>query len=167
VKTLVDQLSSYASYHRDRRNIATHLVGIPLIVQSLVILLSRPAIALGGVSASPAWVVTVVALLYYLRLDRTFGWIMAVVLALGVCVGAWAATLSTPQWLALGAGGFVLGWVIQFIGHVFEGRKPAFFDDIMGLLIGPLFVVAEVFFAMGGFADLKHEVERRAGPVRS
>ena len=43
----------------------------------------------------------------------------------------------------------MVGWVIQFVGHVFEGRKPAFVDDIMGLIIGPLFVVAEVGFALG------------------
>ena len=42
MKTLVDHLSQYASYHRDPRNIATHFVGIPLIVLAVTILLSRP-----------------------------------------------------------------------------------------------------------------------------
>jgi uncharacterized membrane protein YGL010W len=43
----------------------------------------------------------------------------------------------------------VVGWVIQFVGHYYEGRKPAFVDDITGLIIGPLFVVAEAAFLMG------------------
>lgn len=43
MKTLVDHLSQYANYHRDPRNIATHFVGIPMIVLAVTILLSRPA----------------------------------------------------------------------------------------------------------------------------
>ncbi|MCS6945240.1 MAG: DUF962 domain-containing protein, partial [Sutterellaceae bacterium] len=55
---------------------------------------------------------------------------------------------------------------IQFVGHYFEGRKPAFLDDLLGLLIGPLFVVAEAGFALGIGRALKAEIEARAGPTR-
>ena len=44
MRTLIDHLSNYADYHRDRRNILTHLVGVPLIVSAVAILLSRPAL---------------------------------------------------------------------------------------------------------------------------
>ena len=44
---------------------------------------------------------------------------------------------------------FLLGWTFQFVGHYFEGRKPAFVDDLAGLLVGPMFVTAEVLFALG------------------
>ncbi len=27
---------------------------------------------------------------------------------------------------------FVIGWAIQFVGHHYEGRKPAFVDDVTG-----------------------------------
>ena len=30
--SLADRLASYAEYHRDKRNIATHFVGIPMIL---------------------------------------------------------------------------------------------------------------------------------------
>lgn len=56
---------------------------------------------------------------------------------------------ATAAWLASGIGLFVVGWIIQFVGHYYEGRKPAFVDDLVGLLIGPLFLVAETAFAMG------------------
>ena len=39
---------------------------------------------------------------------------------------------------------FIAGWVLQFVGHVFEGRRPAFLDDLRQLLIAPLFVVQEL-----------------------
>ena len=40
-KTLIDQLSQYAAYHRDRRNIATHFIGVPMIVLAVQTLLAR------------------------------------------------------------------------------------------------------------------------------
>ncbi|GFD75804.1 hypothetical protein ACI7YQ_13725 [Alteromonas marina] len=51
------------------------------------------------------------------------------------------------------------------VGHHFEGKKPAFVDDIMGLAIGPLFVLAELSFDLGLRKALKEEIERRSGPV--
>ena len=41
MKTLVEHLTAYASYHRDKRNIATHFVGIPMIVVGTQSLLAR------------------------------------------------------------------------------------------------------------------------------
>jgi uncharacterized membrane protein YGL010W len=71
-----------------------------------------------------------------------------------------------PMWAGATAGLFVGGWAIQFLGHYFEGKKPAFLDDIKGLLDGPLFLVAETAFALGLSPELREEVERRAGPTR-
>jgi uncharacterized membrane protein YGL010W len=142
-------LSAYAAYHRDRRNVATHLVGIPMIVLAVVVLLSRPQWAIGGGALTPALVLSVVASAYYLRLDRRFGAVMALLLAaccwLGLAIGAQGVGL----WLGWGLGLFVVGWAFQFVGHGFEGRKPAFVDDLKSLLVGPLFVVAEVAFLLG------------------
>ncbi len=56
--------------------------------------------------------------------------------------------------------------MLQFIGHHYEGKKPAFVDDIMGLAIGPLFVLAELSFELGLRSALKEEIERRSGPVK-
>lgn len=166
MKTLEDQLSAYAAYHRDPRNIATHFVGIPLIVLAVTVLLSRPAFGVSGLVLSPAVLAAAAASAYYLRLGRGLGLLMAALLALCVWFGAWAANLSTTAWLVIGVGGFVVGWVFQFIGHFWEGRKPAFVDDLAGLIIGPLFVVAEALFGFGMLAALKAEVEARSGPVR-
>ena len=166
MKSLLDQLSNYADYHRSARNITTHLIGVPMIVLAVVALLSRPAWMVGLLPVSPAVLVTIAMLLFYLRMDLAFGLIMTVLYGLALWFGAWAASLETPLWLALGLGGFAVGWVIQFVGHYFEGRKPAFFDDVVGLAIGPLFVVAEILFKLGAFSKLKDQIEQRSGPVR-
>lgn len=166
MKTLEDQLSNYAAYHRDARNIATHFVGIPMIVLALTILLSRPVVDVGGLSLAPALLTTIAACVYYLMLDLALGLLMTVLLLAACLAGAWSATLSTGAWLALGLGGFVLGWVFQFVGHFWEGRKPAFVDDIAGLIIGPLFVVVEALFLLGMLPRLRATIEQRAGKVR-
>ena len=61
---------------------------------------------------------------------------------------------------------FFVGWLIQFIGHYFEGRKPAFVDDLIGLLIGPLFIAAEAGFLLGMRTDVEDAVIAKAGPTR-
>lgn len=89
-------------------------------------------------------------------------------LLLGLClwVGQALAMQTTMLWLSAGLGAFVVGWIIQFVGHYYEGRKPAFVDDVSGLIIGPLFVVAEAAFMLGLCPALKSAVETSAGPVR-
>ncbi len=174
MKTCTEHLIQYAGYHRDKRNIATHFVGIPMIVLAVTILLSRPAlwhfgsheapwVYLGMVS--PAWIAAALLAAYYLVLDLRLGLIMAAFLAGCVTLGAYLAFASTTVWLLWGAGLFVLGWIIQFLGHYFEGRKPAFTDDVMGLAIGPLFVLAEVLFIFGLRRDLSAPIEAKVGPT--
>ena len=40
---------------------------------------------------------------------------------------------------------FVVGWILQFIGHAFEGNKPAFFRNPIYLLVGPFWWVKKLF----------------------
>jgi uncharacterized membrane protein YGL010W len=167
MRPLVEHLASYAAYHRDPRNIATHWVGIPMIVAAILILLSRPMFELGGVVLTPAWCLALLFLVaYYIPLHWGLGLVFAVVFGVGCAVGQRVAEQPTVVWLGWGIGLFVVGWVLQFVGHFFEGRKPAFADDLIGLLQGPLFLLAEALFVLGWRRDLHAEIVRRHGPVR-
>ncbi|WP_415772641.1 DUF962 domain-containing protein [Pseudomonas sp. LB3P38] len=166
MKSLVDHLSQYAAYHRDPRNIATHFIGIPLIVVAVAVLLSRPEWSLAGVWVSPAVLLALASAWFYLRLELRLGVLMTVLLGLCIWLGHVLAQQSTLVWLASGIGMFVVGWAIQFVGHHYEGRKPAFVDDVTGLIVGPLFVVVELAFLLGLRHDLKVQIEARAGGVR-
>lgn len=160
-------LQQYAEYHRDRRNIATHFVGVPMIVFGVAVLLARGAVPLqaaGGFQVTAAWVMFALSGLWYLTrgalglgLAVTTGVGLLVWLAHGVAGG------STASWLGWGLGFFGVGWVVQFIGHYYEGRKPAFADDLVGLLVGPMFVVMEALAPLGLFRGLMQAVERHAG----
>lgn len=166
MKTLTDHLAQYAAYHRDPRNIATHVVGIPMIVVSIQALLARVVWWPGAWPMGLAELVTALALLFYARLDRRLALLMGLLLALGLWIAHGLADLPRGEWLSWSLGLFVVGWIFQSIGHVFERRKPAFVDDLIGLLVGPLFLSAEAVFALGGRRELADAVTQRAGPVQ-
>lgn len=166
LKTLAQHMSSYARYHRDPRNIATHFVGIPMIVLAVTILLSRPQWVWGAWLMSPAWVVVALVSMFYLRLHLGLGAVLSALLVGCALLSEALAAGPTSQWLGWGLGLFSVGWVFQFVGHFYEGRKPAFVDDLVGLLQGPMFVLVEALFALGLLSDLRQTVEADAGPVR-
>ena len=158
----LELMVQYAAYHRDKRNIATHFIGIPMIVFAVGVLLARVDVA--GISL--AWIIWALATAWYLTrgnfvLGLATSIINGVLIALAQTLGA----LGTGGWLAWGIGAFVVGWVFQFVGHYYEGRKPEFVDDIVGLLVGPMFVVCEWLFALGWGNDLRAAIEARVGPT--
>jgi uncharacterized membrane protein YGL010W len=166
MKTVEENLTQYAAYHRDRRNIATHFVGIPMIVFAVILALATAAIPVGPMAVTVAALVSIAACVYYFNLDRVFGVTMAIVLfAMCAAASEITARMSTGAALGAAAATFVLGWALQFLGHKFEGMKPAFYDDLMQLAIGPLFVCAEIFFLLGAKPDLRRYIEERVGPT--
>ncbi len=159
-------LTQYASYHRDKRNIATHVIGVPMIVFAVGVLLARPQWDIGFMAFTPAWLVFAVFMLWSLtRGALALNLVTVMVVGVLMHLAHGVSGGSTALWLAWGVGGFVLGWVIQFIGHYYEGRKPAFVDDVVGLAVAPMFVVLEVLAPLGAFSALMTEIERQAGPT--
>lgn len=165
MKTLTDHLTQYAAYHQDGRNVVTHFVGIPMIVVAVATLLSRPQWMVGDMAVSLAVVGALLSSLFYLRLDLRFGALMTLLMALSVAAGHWFAAQGTAAWLGAGVGLFVVGWAFQFLGHHYEGRKPAFVDDLSGLIVGPLFLVAEAAFHFNMRPEIKAAIDARVGSL--
>jgi uncharacterized membrane protein YGL010W len=167
MKTLEDQMSFYAAYHQDARNKATHFVGVPTIAFSLMIPLGWLRLDAGGMPVTGALVVTVALLAYYLALDLPLGLAMCAVFGLMLWGAEPLAQLplgaSAAWFLAL----FVGGWALQLWGHVYEGRKPALVDNLFQIFVAPIFLAAEVFFALGYKPRLHEEVQRRALQMRA
>ncbi|MEY4748415.1 MAG: hypothetical protein RIQ60_629 [Pseudomonadota bacterium] len=151
-------LVDYARYHRDRRNVVSHFIGIPLIVLALGVLLGRLQLA----GANLAWLVWGVSTLWYLTRGKPALGAVTSVINAGLIALAQPLAM-TDGWLAWGLGAFAAGWLIQLIGHFFEGRRPAFVDDLVGLLVGPMFVVAEWLMAFGLEHETRIEIELGAG----
>lgn len=149
------QLASYASVHRDGRNKATHFVGIPIIVFSLLLILALWHLQIFGREWTMAMVVAIIAALGWIALDIGLGLIMAVILVpTWYAAEAFAGALGNSGTVVAFAVLFVGGWILQFLGHHYEGKRPALVDNIFQGFIGPMFLVAETMVAMGYRADL-------------
>jgi len=169
LRPALDLLVQYAAGHRDQRNIATHLVGIPLLVFAAGVLLARPSWALDADlpwALSPAWCAWAAASAWYLtRGELMLGLVTSLGTGALVALGQPLAAVSAGARIGLGTGCLMLGGLVQFIGHYYEGRRSAFVDGPAGLLAGPLFVAAQALFALGWKPALQAAIERRAGPV--
>jgi uncharacterized membrane protein YGL010W len=133
-----DRLREYASFHAAPGNRACHGVGIPLIMVALFGLLGRVRLgSLGELPVTAAELLIATSLVYYVRVDAVLAALMVpVVLAMD------ALARFLPVWL-LGAF-FVVGWIFQLVGHVvYEKKSPAFLQNVVHLLIGPLFLLAK------------------------
>jgi uncharacterized membrane protein YGL010W len=150
-------MAVYSAYHRDPRNKATHFVGVPLIMLAILIPLSWVRFDMAGLGITVAMLVAAAVLAYYFVLDLALAAAMLAVLAVLI----WLAELiaaggAARAWAWFGIL-FVGGWTLQFVGHLFEGRRPAFFDNVLQVFVAPIFLMAEVFFALG----YKPEVRKR------
>lgn len=154
------QLATYASYHRDPRNRATHLIGIPAIMFSILAALALARFRLLGFDLSWAVVAAALGIIGWVVLDRVIGIAMIVVTVPMLVVAEWlAASFSaTTVWIVF-AVFFIGGWIFQLVGHVWEGRRPALVDNLFQAFVGPMFIMAEVLMALGLKQDLKKLVD--------
>ncbi|HEY5900725.1 MAG TPA: Mpo1-like protein [Burkholderiales bacterium] len=167
MKPLEEQMAVYAAYHQDARNKATHFVGVPIIVLSLFIPLAWPRIEVAGFAITAAMAFAAVVLVYYLILDVPLGVAMTLLIAALLWLADRIAALGTLQaWSWFGAL-FVGGWILQLVGHVFEGRRPALADNLFQIFIAPVFLCAELFFRLGYKPDLQSKVRERAQRLRA
>ena len=57
-------------------------------------------------------------------------------------------TLAFSWRVAIGL--FVVGWIFQFIGHRYEGKQPAFFSNLVFLLVGPIWLAKDIWRRLMG-----------------
>jgi uncharacterized membrane protein YGL010W len=167
MQTLEQQMSFYAAYHQDPRNKATHFVGVPMIIFGLFIALGWARVEVSGVTLTAAMLLAVVVLAWYFLLDVPLALAMLAVNAALL----YFADIVSRQALGVGLTWFLVffggGWVIQLIGHVWEGRKPALVDNFFQIFVAPIFLAAEVFFALGYKPALHAAVQKRALEMRA
>ena len=167
MQTLEQQMSFYAAYHQDPRNKATHFVGVPMIIFGLFVALGWARIEVGGATLTAAMLLAAVVLVWYFVLDVPLALAMLVANALLL----YLADLVSVQPIATGAIWFLAffggGWVIQLIGHAYEGRKPALVDNFFQIFVAPIFLAAEVYFALGYKPGLHAAVQKRALEMRA
>lgn len=140
----------YSENHQNPTNKLIHWICVPLIVFSIVGLVSAIPFPkfefLGRYNMYINWFSFLLAatIYYYLKLSPILSYLM--LFFFGICyffvvqleyvekaggLALWQSSLII----------FVLAWVGQFIGHKIEGKKPSFLDDLKFLLIGPIWLL--------------------------
>ena len=144
-------LGNYSEDHRNSTNILIHWICVPLILWTAIALLwVLPVPVVLGRAGLWAGVAMFFALTFYLRLSRPLGFgMLAAFVVLGLVTEALYRVLGATTLLWLAVGVFVLAWIAQFVGHHIEGRRPAFFTDLVYLLIGPAWIVAKIMRRLG------------------
>jgi uncharacterized membrane protein YGL010W len=130
----------YGAYHRDRRNLVCHEIGIPLIVLSIIALLRLVTLPGANPNLNLAVLAIIAAAAYYLSLGRAVRAATYVAILGMIVLYLIAAYVSWP--FAIGA--FIVGWIFQFVGHWYEGKSPAFLTNLLHLLVGPLWVASHL-----------------------
>lgn len=145
-KMMVD----YGFFHQDKFNILTHLIFVPVIVASVMIPLCFLQFAdvqiLGyQMPLNVGLIATVALAVFYISLDKQLGLLSIPMLFLALFVATQVALLPISKASIVAAIGFFGGFAFQFIGHAYEGKKPALtaYNPIVAMLSSPLFVVAE------------------------
>jgi uncharacterized membrane protein YGL010W len=133
-----------------------HVLGIIFLFLAAILPLSLWPISVLGFQTSAAVIAVIPVLVYWLMLDLALGLGILVAATVLLSVGAAIAVHASSVGLwSLTAFLIVVGVASQIIGHrVFEGRQPALVDNPTHLLLGPMFVMAKLFIALGFRRDL-------------
>jgi uncharacterized membrane protein YGL010W len=127
-----------------------HWICVPVIVWCVIALLwSIPAVGDGPVYVNWGVLAVAAALVYYAALSLPLALGALLLLVAMLASVAAVGQLGTGILLRVAVALFVLAWIGQFVGHRIEGRRPSFFKDLQFLLIGPLWLLADVFRRLG------------------
>jgi uncharacterized membrane protein YGL010W len=144
-------LDQYSADHRNATNQWIHLLCVPAIVWSVTAMIWTipvPAALLrpGAIAAFTM----VAALAWYWRMSRKLWVGIAIAFVLFAWLDWWIATrFGMRTLLYSGIGVFVVAWIGQFIGHIYEGHRPSFFTDLVFLLVGPMWTLRKLYQRLG------------------
>ena len=131
--------ADYAAYHQTAGNKFFHRLGIPMIMLTLIGMLTHLRLFTAGtVRYDAAMLLIAAASAYYFLIEWRLAMAMVAISVAFYFIGA-----VIPFWINVAF--FILGWILQFIGHkVYEHKNPAFFRNFVHLLVGPLWILNDV-----------------------
>jgi len=138
VTVLTRLLESYEKNHQNPVNEVIHIIAIPMIMFSIL-----------GVTAAfdifLEYILVGIVFFYYLKLSK----IAALLMLVWLLIYLGLVALLKPHIIEISISLFIFGWVLQFLGHFIEGKRPSFFEDLRYFLIGPLFVAQKLISKFG------------------
>jgi len=148
---LTKKLNRYEEYHTKCATKVTHFIGIPLVIFAIMTLASWIHIRVPGFfDISLLWIFSITVLVFSYFMDV----MLAAVVTVMFLVFALIISLvlkEAPSWLNLQVFlyTFIIGLVLQLVGHFIETKKLSLGKDYMLVLIAPLFLAAELMSYFG------------------
>lgn len=147
-------LAEYGESHRNSTNKLIHWICVPLIFWTILGFISyipTPNIYLKyfGFLSVASFIALILVTVFYFRLSWRIALIMVfIMLLMEHFVSLTNVTFGKKSWLFFLAV-FVITWILQFVGHKIEGKKPSFLKDLQFLLIGPIWLLSFVLKKLG------------------
>lgn len=150
-------LEEYGSSHKNKTNKFIHWICVPAIFFSIVALIwSIPLGPLENLKIynfqiiNWATISLVLVVFYYIKLSPLLT--IGMVFFSTICLYMTnllenlinSGKIEFQLWL-IALTIFVVSWIIQFIGHEIEGKKPSFLKDVQFLLIGPAWLMHFIY----------------------
>ncbi|MBD8081253.1 Mpo1 family 2-hydroxy fatty acid dioxygenase [Chryseobacterium caseinilyticum] len=146
--------AEYAESHRNSTNKLIHWICVPLVfwtILGFISLIPSPHFCASyfGCISLVSLIAVILVTLFYLRLSLLIGFIMIFAMLLMEHL-AYAVNihLGNKSWMVFLAV-FIITWILQFVGHKIEGKKPSFLKDLQFLLIGPIWLLSFVLKKLG------------------
>ena len=147
-KTVYEWLNEYGESHQSIVNELIHWVCVPLIIFSILSLI--------WIIPTPNyfdnsfilinWCVlfVVVSSFYYLLLSLKLS-LTIIPFAFFLIYIIYLLDKFNLPLLEISIVVFIIAWAGQFIGHIIEGKRPSFIQDIQFLMIGPIWLIASLY----------------------
>lgn len=138
MRTIESWLSEYGENHQHPTNKAAHFLSIPLIMMGMIGLI-------WSFSLSTLWIAGFAYVLFMFVLSKPMSIGICVLLLIEFAVVYWVDMRVQIPLRIVSIVIFSVGWIIQFIGHTIEGRRPAFMSSLVFLLLGPAWTLAPIY----------------------
>lgn len=147
MRTLDQWFDEYALSHQNETNKMIHYMCVPAIFISVVGLLMCIKLSFLGLNLpifeNLAFIALIFVLLFYFRIS-TFMAIKMFIFSIVCLVLNYYISKYISLW-KFSVSLFVIAWIAQFYGHKIEGKKPSFLKDLQFLMIGPAWVIENLF----------------------
>lgn len=151
MRTLDQWFDEYALSHQNPKNKAIHYICVPAIFFSIIgLLMSFPSKFIANslklnqpIIENWAVVILFFVLIFYIRLSVVMALKIAVFASICLILNYYIGQIL-PLWI-VSITIFIVAWIGQFYGHNIEGKKPSFLKDLQFLMIGPAWVLDNLF----------------------
>lgn len=147
MKTLQEWFNEYAVSHQNETNKSIHYICVPAIYFSIVGLLNCvpiPVFCLNiPIFENLAFVALIFVLFFYFRISFGMAIKMTIFSISCLCFNYYLSEFISLWKFSFSI--FIVAWIGQFYGHKIEGKKPSFVKDLQFLLIGPAWVIENLF----------------------